>query len=115
MHKIESWQVVENSANSDMLLKVKRGEKEEKFEVEIHMNHKGTLHLNQMVPCLAPYFGPRVEKTNRLILSSSMVKTVFFSIGERRNREDTISRVFKYFFRIKIFTKKMLPEPFEYI
>lgn len=43
-------QVVENSAKFDMLLKMKRGEKEEKFKVEVHKNHEGTLHLNQMVP-----------------------------------------------------------------
>ncbi|OWM87284.1 hypothetical protein CDL15_Pgr022391 [Punica granatum] len=42
--------VAENSAKFDMLLNLKRGEKEEKFKVEVHKNHEGTLHLNQMVP-----------------------------------------------------------------
>lgn len=50
MDKTELLQVVENSAKFDMLLKVKRGEKEEKFKVEVHKNHEGGLHLNQMVP-----------------------------------------------------------------
>ncbi|KAK4783061.1 hypothetical protein SAY86_007435 [Trapa natans] len=43
-------EVVESTAKFDMLLKVKRGEKEEKFKVEVHKNHEGGLHLNQMVP-----------------------------------------------------------------
>ncbi|KAK4798450.1 hypothetical protein SAY86_030776 [Trapa natans] len=42
-------EVVEDSAKFDMLLKVKRGEKEEKFKVEVHKNHEGGLHLYQMV------------------------------------------------------------------
>lgn len=43
-------QVAESSAKFDMLLKVKRGDKEEKFKVEVHKNHEGILQLNQMVP-----------------------------------------------------------------
>lgn len=31
-----------------MLLKLKRGSKEEKFKVEVHKNVEGTFHLNQM-------------------------------------------------------------------
>ncbi|XP_030462112.2 cysteine proteinase inhibitor 12 [Syzygium oleosum] len=43
-------EVAESSAKFDMLLKVKRGDKEEKFKVEVHKNHEGILQLNQMVP-----------------------------------------------------------------
>ncbi|GFY81207.1 cystatin B [Actinidia rufa] len=43
-------EVIEESAKIDMLLKLKRGGKEEKFKVEVHKNHEGTFHLNQMVP-----------------------------------------------------------------
>ncbi|KAA8537359.1 hypothetical protein F0562_026954 [Nyssa sinensis] len=42
-------EVIEESTKFDMLLKVKRGGKEEKFKVEVHKN-EGTFHLNQMVP-----------------------------------------------------------------
>lgn len=38
----------ENSAKFDLLLKVKRGEKVEKFEVEEDMTMQGTFHLIQM-------------------------------------------------------------------
>lgn len=41
-------QVVETSAKFDMLLKVKRGDKEEKFKVEVHRNNEGAFHLNKM-------------------------------------------------------------------
>ena len=34
----------------DMLLKVKRGEKEEKFKVEVHKNNEGAYRLNQVAP-----------------------------------------------------------------
>ncbi|KAK3407683.1 hypothetical protein EUGRSUZ_J00085 [Eucalyptus grandis] len=43
-------EVAENLAKFDMLLKVKRGDKEEKFKVEVHKSHEGILKLNQMVP-----------------------------------------------------------------
>ncbi|KAI3474517.1 hypothetical protein Pfo_029427 [Paulownia fortunei] len=41
-------EVVETSAKFDMLLKVKRGGKEEKFKVEVHRNSEGGFHLNKM-------------------------------------------------------------------
>ena len=41
-------QVIEDSAKFDMLLKLKRGSKQEKFKVEVHKNIEGTFHLNQM-------------------------------------------------------------------
>ncbi|XP_010520100.1 PREDICTED: cysteine proteinase inhibitor 6 [Tarenaya hassleriana] len=41
-------EVTEGAAKFDMLLKVKRGEKEEKYKVEVHKNHEGALHLNHM-------------------------------------------------------------------
>ncbi|CAA2963353.1 cysteine proteinase inhibitor 6-like [Olea europaea var. sylvestris] len=41
-------EVVEESAKFDMLLKVNRGGKEEKFKVEVHKNNEGGFHLNQM-------------------------------------------------------------------
>ncbi|KAL8471137.1 hypothetical protein ACS0TY_028728 [Phlomoides rotata] len=41
-------EVDETSAKFDMLLKVKRGEKEEKFKVEVHKNNEGGFHLNKM-------------------------------------------------------------------
>ncbi|XP_042044438.1 cysteine proteinase inhibitor 12-like [Salvia splendens] len=41
-------EVVESSAKFDMLLKVKRGGKEEKFKVEVHKNDEGGFHLNKM-------------------------------------------------------------------
>ncbi|KAL6514202.1 hypothetical protein OROHE_019189 [Orobanche hederae] len=40
-------EVVETSAKFDMLLKVKRGEKEEKFKVEVHRNTEGGFQLNK--------------------------------------------------------------------
>ncbi|KAF5952421.1 hypothetical protein HYC85_010365 [Camellia sinensis] len=43
-------EVIEESAKIDMVLKVKRGDKEEKFKVEVHKNNEGTFHLNQMEP-----------------------------------------------------------------
>ncbi|KAI4370476.1 hypothetical protein MLD38_018827 [Melastoma candidum] len=43
-------EVAESIAKFNMLLKVKRGDKEEKFKVEVHKNHEGTLQLNQMLP-----------------------------------------------------------------
>jgi hypothetical protein len=42
--------VVDESAKFDMVLKVKRGSKEEKFKVEVHKNNEGSFHLNQMEP-----------------------------------------------------------------
>ncbi|CAL9113629.1 unnamed protein product [Musa textilis] len=43
-------EVVEDTAKFDMLIKVKRGSKEEKLKVEVHKNPEGTFHLNQMQP-----------------------------------------------------------------
>ncbi|XP_058080136.1 cysteine proteinase inhibitor 12 [Magnolia sinica] len=43
-------EVIEDSAKFDMLLKLKRGSKEEKLKVEVHKNIEGTFHLNQMQP-----------------------------------------------------------------
>ncbi|XP_038690919.1 cysteine proteinase inhibitor 6-like [Tripterygium wilfordii] len=43
-------EVVEDSAKYEMLLKVKRGDKEEKYKVEVHQNNEGALHLNHMEP-----------------------------------------------------------------
>ncbi|CAJ1977949.1 unnamed protein product [Sphenostylis stenocarpa] len=41
-------EVVDDFAKFNLLLKVKRGEKVEKFKVEVHKNNQGGLHLNQM-------------------------------------------------------------------
>ncbi|KAJ4720442.1 Cysteine proteinase inhibitor [Melia azedarach] len=41
-------EVIEDFAKFHMLLKLKRGEKEEKFKVEVHKKSEGTFHLNQM-------------------------------------------------------------------
>ncbi|XP_077241608.1 cystatin B [Tasmannia lanceolata] len=41
-------EVIEDAAKFDMLLKVKRGNKEEKLKVEVHKNIEGNFHLNQM-------------------------------------------------------------------
>ncbi|XP_073016630.1 cysteine proteinase inhibitor 6 [Primulina eburnea] len=41
-------EVVDVSAKFDMLLKVNRGAKEEKFKVEVHRNSEGNFLLNQM-------------------------------------------------------------------
>lgn len=41
-------QVVEDSAKFDLLLRLKRGSKEEKLKVEVHKNVEGTFHLNKM-------------------------------------------------------------------
>ncbi|KAK8630151.1 hypothetical protein V6N13_078958 [Hibiscus sabdariffa] len=43
-------EVVEDFTKLEMLLKVKRGNKEEKFKVEIHHKGNGTFHLNSMEP-----------------------------------------------------------------
>ncbi|KAL5538551.1 hypothetical protein UlMin_024036 [Ulmus minor] len=43
-------EVIEDFAKFDLLLKVKRGTKEEKYKVEVHKNNEGTFHLNQMEP-----------------------------------------------------------------
>ncbi|XP_022765703.1 cysteine proteinase inhibitor 12-like isoform X2 [Durio zibethinus] len=43
-------EVVDDFAKLDMVLKVKRGDKEEKFKVEVHHKSEGTYHLNHMVP-----------------------------------------------------------------
>ncbi|XP_057976260.1 cysteine proteinase inhibitor 6-like [Malania oleifera] len=43
-------EVVEQSAKFDMLLKVKRGSKEEKLKVVVHKNNEGAFHLNHMEP-----------------------------------------------------------------
>ncbi|OMO86051.1 Proteinase inhibitor I25, cystatin [Corchorus olitorius] len=39
---------LEDFAKLEMLLKVKRGDKEEKFKVEVHHKGEGTYHLNHM-------------------------------------------------------------------
>ncbi|KAF2541720.1 hypothetical protein F2Q68_00032861 [Brassica cretica] len=41
-------EVTGEAAKYNMVLKLKRGEKEEKFKVEVHKNHEGVLHLNHM-------------------------------------------------------------------
>ncbi|KAG2317952.1 hypothetical protein Bca52824_021074 [Brassica carinata] len=41
-------EVTGEAAKFNMLLKLKRGEKEEKYKVEVHKNHEGVLHLNHM-------------------------------------------------------------------
>lgn len=43
-------EVTDENLKIDMLLKLKRGEKEEKFKVEVHKNNEGTFRLNQMKP-----------------------------------------------------------------
>ena len=42
------FQVIEDLAKFDLLLKLKRGSKEEKYKVEVHKNLEGIFHLNQM-------------------------------------------------------------------
>jgi hypothetical protein len=41
-------QVNDDVAKFNLLLKVKRGEKEEKFKVEVHKDNEGSFRLNQM-------------------------------------------------------------------
>lgn len=41
-------QVIDDTAKFNLLLKLKRGQKEEKFKVEVHKNNEGSFHLNQM-------------------------------------------------------------------
>ncbi|CAN8259615.1 unnamed protein product [Cochlearia groenlandica] len=41
-------EVTGEAAKYNLLLKLKRGDKEEKFKVEVHKNHEGVLHLNHM-------------------------------------------------------------------
>ena len=41
-------QVIDDFAKFDLVLKVKRGNKEEKYKVEVHKNNEGNFHLNQM-------------------------------------------------------------------
>lgn len=43
-------EVSQNLVKFDMLLKVKRGDKEEKYKVEVHKNNEGAYQLNQMAP-----------------------------------------------------------------
>ncbi|KAG7948596.1 hypothetical protein I3843_13G015300 [Carya illinoinensis] len=43
-------EVIEDFAKFDLLLNLKRGNKEEKFKVEVHKNNEGGFHLNQMEP-----------------------------------------------------------------
>ena len=43
-------QVVEDFAKFDILLKLKRGNKEEKMKAEVHKNLEGAFVLNQMQP-----------------------------------------------------------------
>lgn len=42
------FQKTENSARFELLLKVNRGQREEKFMVEVDKTMQGTFHLNQM-------------------------------------------------------------------
>ncbi|KAK9122619.1 hypothetical protein Sjap_012221 [Stephania japonica] len=41
-------EVIEDYAKFNLLLKLKRGSKEEKFKVEVHKNLEGSFHLNQI-------------------------------------------------------------------
>ncbi|KAI4332913.1 hypothetical protein L6164_017783 [Bauhinia variegata] len=41
-------EVTDDSAKFNLLLKVKRGDKEERFKAEVHQNNEGGFHLNQM-------------------------------------------------------------------
>ncbi|TKY56061.1 Cysteine proteinase inhibitor 12 [Spatholobus suberectus] len=41
-------EVIDDFAKFNLLLKVKRGQKEEKFKVEVHKNNQGGFQLNQM-------------------------------------------------------------------
>ncbi|XP_050384917.1 cysteine proteinase inhibitor 6 [Argentina anserina] len=41
-------EVIEDHAKFNMLLKLKRGDKEEKYKVEVHKNNEGAYNLNQM-------------------------------------------------------------------
>ncbi|XP_012456042.1 cysteine proteinase inhibitor 6 [Gossypium raimondii] len=41
-------EVLEDFAKLNMVLKVKRGDKEEKFKVEVHHKNEGTYHVNHM-------------------------------------------------------------------
>ncbi|CAA7016232.1 unnamed protein product [Microthlaspi erraticum] len=43
-------EVTGEAAKFNLLLKLKRGDKEEKFKVEVHKNNEGALHLNHMEP-----------------------------------------------------------------
>lgn len=43
-------EVIEESAKFDILLKVSRGDKEEKLKVEVHKNAEGAFKLNHMAP-----------------------------------------------------------------
>ena len=43
-------QVIEESARFDILLKVSRGDKEEKLKVEVHKSDEGAFKLNHMAP-----------------------------------------------------------------
>ena len=40
--------MIEDHAKFNMLLKLKRGDKEEKYNVEVHKNNEGAYNLNQM-------------------------------------------------------------------
>lgn len=46
----EMEQVIEELAKFEMLLKVKRGSKEENIKVQVHKNKEGAFHLNNMEP-----------------------------------------------------------------
>lgn len=41
-------EIIDDVAKFNLLLKVKRGEKVEKFKVEVHKNNEGSFNLNQM-------------------------------------------------------------------
>lgn len=47
-HEHLDSQVIEELAKFDMLLKLKRGNKEEKFKVEVHKKLEGTFDLNHV-------------------------------------------------------------------
>lgn len=42
-------QTAEGSAKYDILVKIKRGDKEEKFKANVHKDNDGEFHLNDMV------------------------------------------------------------------
>lgn len=42
--------MIDDFAKIEMLLKVKRGDKEEKLKAEVHKNNEGNFHLNHIEP-----------------------------------------------------------------
>lgn len=43
------WQTVDGTAKYDLVLKVKRSDKEEKFKANVHKDKDGNFHVNNMV------------------------------------------------------------------